>query len=109
MAQLLQVGLRDVIVGLEAQGLEVALLRLGQFAVDVEHGAEVHVAGGLVRTDPHRGPVVLLRLGVAARLAEGVGRVEHDLVLVGREGGRPHELLGRLGVSLALRQKLACV
>lgn len=50
--------------------------------------------------------VVLLGLLVPARLPQGVGRVEDDLVLGGRQLRRPHVVVGRVLMPLYLRQEL---
>lgn len=48
VSELLQVGPRDGVVGLEAQGFQVAGLGLEELAVDVQHGAQVHVRSRLL-------------------------------------------------------------
>lgn len=52
--QLAQVGLGDDVVGLEPQRTEIVGLGLGQLAVKVEDGAEVHEGGRVLRRKQRR-------------------------------------------------------
>lgn len=48
MTQFLQIGSRDMIIRLEPKSFQIALLCLHQFPVDVQHGAQIHMARRLL-------------------------------------------------------------
>ena len=106
--ELVEIRDRGGVAGLQSQGLAVRRRCQLVLAVEVEDGAEVRVAAGLLGPQAQRVPVPDLRLVQPIGAAQTRGCSHGELVVRAREGGGQEVRLGRLGQAALHAQEQTC-